>query len=161
LPARVSAVAVIKRRSFFSRVFGGVGRFLTRLHRVSSPRPTEKMRLGRAGERAAANFLKRRGFRIVRTNWSCTRGEIDIIAVDVSCSMLVFVEVRLRSENSEVLGYFSIGKKKKSALRAACSMYLRKFAGPNVSHRFDVIEVEMPLSGSEPKVFHYENVPLF
>lgn len=45
-------------------------------------------------ESLAAEYLKRRGFRIIRRNFYCRGGEIDLIALDGDS--LVFVEVKYR-----------------------------------------------------------------
>lgn len=37
--------------------------------------------LGRAGEQQAADYLTKRGYRIVDRNWRCPQGELDIVAV--------------------------------------------------------------------------------
>ena len=54
----------------------------------------EKHVLGKKGEKIATNFLKKLGYKIIETNFSCRQGEIDIIAKDNS--ELVFVEVKTR-----------------------------------------------------------------
>ena len=36
--------------------------------------------LGRFGERQAAAYLRRKGYRIIEMNFSCRAGEIDVIA---------------------------------------------------------------------------------
>ena len=52
------------------------------------------MNLGAAGEKAAAKYLRRRGYRIVARNYRCRGGEIDLIALDADT--IVFVEVKTR-----------------------------------------------------------------
>ena len=47
--------------------------------------------VGKIGERIAVNYLKKRGYRIIATNWTCYSGEIDIVAEKQN---LVFVEVK-------------------------------------------------------------------
>src|SRR5439155_8813704 len=47
---------------------------------------------GTRSERAAARFLRRRGYRIVARNYTCSLGELDLVALDGRT--LVFVEVR-------------------------------------------------------------------
>ena len=42
----------------------------------------DKDRLGKAGERAAAKFLKRQGYRILHRNVKSTYGELDIVALE-------------------------------------------------------------------------------
>lgn len=54
----------------------------------------ETKELGKKGERAAAEFLKRQGFELVEQNWKCSYGEVDIVALDGV--QLVFVEVKTR-----------------------------------------------------------------
>jgi putative endonuclease len=55
-------------------------------------------RLGRAGERLAAEHLERRGFRIVARNHRTRFGELDLIAHDGR--VLVFAEVKTRRAGS-------------------------------------------------------------
>jgi putative endonuclease len=50
--------------------------------------------IGRRGEDRAAQYLRRRGYRILARNWRCRLGEIDLIALDGNT--LVFVEVKTR-----------------------------------------------------------------
>ena len=50
---------------------------------------TLRASLGRRGERVAARFLKRRGYRILHRNWRCPSGEIDLVCADGAT--LVFV----------------------------------------------------------------------
>ncbi|HBL83618.1 MAG: hypothetical protein A2Y17_09240 [Clostridiales bacterium GWF2_38_85] len=53
---------------------------------------------GRAGEKAAADYLKQKEYRILGTNYLTAHGEIDIIAYNKG--RLVFVEVKTRSNDS-------------------------------------------------------------
>lgn len=48
--------------------------------------------LGQTGEKKAQNYLKRRGFKIVTTNFHSRFGEIDIVATDDE--VLHFIEVK-------------------------------------------------------------------
>lgn len=120
---------------------------------------------GAAGERAAAEFLRReRGFAIVARNWRSPRDrrdEIDLVCRDGE--ILVFVEVKTRAAAALVPGYYAVNARKKKALRRACTVYLRALAGaarPR-TFRFDVVEVGMPAGSGPPEVRHFENVPLF
>ena len=51
-------------------------------------------RLGRSGERLAADYLKTRGYRLVDRNVRRREGEVDLVALQGGT--LVFVEVKLR-----------------------------------------------------------------
>jgi len=48
---------------------------------------------GRYGEYLACKYLKKRHYKILKRNWTCRWGEIDIIALD-PLKNLVFVEVK-------------------------------------------------------------------
>ncbi len=50
--------------------------------------------LGRAGEQQAADYLTKRGYRIVDRNWRCPQGELDIVAI-VGAHLSV-IEVKTR-----------------------------------------------------------------
>ena len=49
---------------------------------------------GILGEKLARDFLRKRGYRILETNYRCPQGEIDIVAWHKDC--LVFIEVRTK-----------------------------------------------------------------
>lgn len=51
--------------------------------------------LGRDGERLAAEYLERMGFRILDRNYRCAEGELDIVAAERR--VLVACEVKTRS----------------------------------------------------------------
>ena len=53
----------------------------------------ERAALGRKGEKLAWRLLKKQGCRRLAKNWSCARGEIDLIVRDGAT--IVFVEVKL------------------------------------------------------------------
>jgi putative endonuclease len=118
---------------------------------------------GAAGERAAAEFLRReRGFVVVARNWRSPRDrrdELDLVCRDGE--VLVFVEVKTRAARALVPGYDAINARKKKALRRACATYLRALgAAQPRTFRFDVVEVATH-AGDPPEVRHFENVPLF
>lgn len=76
--------------------------------------------------------------------------------------ILVFVEVRARSENALVKGFDSLGNRKMKSLRRSFKAYLRETGVNTTHHRFDVIEVDLPsVKGNKPKVFHHENIAIF
>ncbi len=43
---------------------------------------------GILGEKLAKDFLKKRGYRILETNYRCSEGEIDIISIKISLFLL-------------------------------------------------------------------------
>ena len=54
------------------------------------------MKVGRAGERAAAAYLVSEGYHVVERNYRCRRAEVDLIVQ--RDGTLVFVEVRTRCD---------------------------------------------------------------
>ncbi|MDR2776803.1 MAG: YraN family protein [Puniceicoccales bacterium] len=124
-------------------------------------RSAKNIDLGRQGEDLATNFLKQKGFKILKRNWVYGKGEIDLVAFDKCHNILVFVEVKLRSADAFIPGYFAVNKKKKDILRKTCKSYLRQFGSPNICHRFDVIAIEVNQTGNFHRISHYENVKLF
>ena len=61
----------------------------------STPQNFYQKLLGRVGEKKAAEYLKKKGYKIIKTNYKTAIGEIDIIAEDGE--YLVFIEVKTRS----------------------------------------------------------------
>lgn len=60
---------------------------------------TEKRRLGNLGERAAAKYLKRHGYKILKRNYVAVGYEIDIVAENKTT--LAFIEVKSRTVTEE------------------------------------------------------------
>lgn len=71
--------------------------------------------LGRQGEQAAAEYLRRAGLRILDRNWRCAEGEIDIVAVDRR--VLVVCEVKTRTDARFGTPLEAITRRKWSRLR--------------------------------------------
>ncbi len=96
------------------------------------------MGFGRSAEALAAKHLKKRGYRIVAKNYSCVRGEIDLIALDGE--VVVFVEVKARSTGDHGEAAQAITGLKRRRLVAAAEHYL--LAHPTErSMRFDVVSM--------------------
>jgi putative endonuclease len=75
--------------------------------------------VGAYGERLAARYLVESGMQILDRNWRCDQGEVDIVALDGTC--LVIVEVKTR--RSLVFGSPA------EAVTAAKAARLRRLAG--------------------------------
>lgn len=109
---------------------------------------------GRFGEQTAANYLKKKNYKIVGLNYSCRFGEIDIIASNKK--YIVFVEVKMRksSDFAEAKEFVTISKQEKIIKTA--SIWLSKNE-TNLQPRFDVIEVYAPDGISTIKINHIKN----
>ncbi len=110
---------------------------------------------GDRGEKAARDFLKKRGYRIVETNFRCREGEIDIIARQRDC--LVFVEVRTKSGVAYGSPEESVTRTKAAHMRAAALRYLQTHPDSLDSWRIDFVGVEMDARGKPARVELIEN----
>jgi len=94
--------------------------------------------IGEKGEKLAAEYLTRNGYKIIHCNWRYKHKEIDILAREKNT--LVVVEVKLRSTD-----YFgdpseAVTRKKQRFLIEAVEAYLDKIPDdPDV--RFDVVSI--------------------
>ncbi len=108
---------------------------------------------GKTGERLAARYLKRRGYRILERNFRAHRHEIDLIARERRTDTVVFVEVKTRTPNSFGRPADAVDADKRRFLRLAAESWLLSNGGMEQPARFDVIEVLLP----EKIVNHVEN----
>lgn len=121
------------------------------------------IKLGQLGEKIAADFLEKNGYKIVDRNRHISKNEIDIIAED--SSFLVFVEVKTRSVSYEESSpYGSPGRavdyKKRSNIVLAAKTYLMSNY-TNKQPRIDVIEVYMKDRGDNsinPQILHINHI---
>jgi len=94
--------------------------------------------IGRLGEQLAEKYLKQNNYEILETNWRYSRAEIDIIAKENG--VLVFVEVKSRSNDRFGNPEDSISEKKRSFLADAATRYM-EIIGHEWEIRFDVISL--------------------
>lgn len=99
-----------------------------------------KKLLGRAGELKAAEFLKKKGYKILQTNYKTHVGEIDIIALDQS--EVVFIEVKTRSNEDFGLPSEAVNVKKIEKYYKVATEFLLRAKKNDSPCRFDVIEIE-------------------
>ncbi len=99
---------------------------------------------GNKGEDQANTFLLEKGFQIVRRNYRYKKiGEIDIIAL--KGNLLVFCEVKRRSNYSYGGAIFSISRRKKQKIRILADYFLNQnssFYNENFTFRFDLIAIQ-------------------
>ena len=99
-----------------------------------------KKLLGRAGEVKAAEFLKNKGYEIIKTNYKTHVGEIDIIAeID---GVTVFVEVKTRLNDDYGQPSEAVDSKKQAKYYKVATEYLVRENKTDSLCRFDVIEIE-------------------
>lgn len=84
--------------------------------------------------------MRRRGFKILYRNYRGPYGgEIDLVCRDRET--LVFVEVKTRSDEKYARPLDAVNYKKKKQLQRGARAWLRLLRYPNITFRFDVVEV--------------------
>ena len=122
---------------------------------IPAPKLATTAETGSYGEKVAAAFLRRRGYKVLYRNYDTEHGEIDLI-----CrlgELLVFVEVRTRGSDAFGTPAESIGEIKRNALRYAADRYLELLDRPEISTRFDAVEVLL-VPGQVPHCRLQENL---
>jgi putative endonuclease len=110
---------------------------------------------GNRSERAAAQFLKERGYRILARNYRCPAGELDIVALDAGC--VVFVEARSTGTGDVSRPAASVDAAKQKRLTALALHFLQQHRLLNHPARFDVLAISWPEGKREPEIAHYPN----
>jgi putative endonuclease len=100
---------------------------------------TEKQAQGEAGEDAALRYLLKQGLQLVKRNFRCKGGEIDLIMREREG--LVFVEVRQRADRNFGGAAASITPAKQRRLVVAAQLYLQRYRQPPPC-RFDVVAID-------------------
>ena len=110
---------------------------------------------GILGEKLAQDFLKKRGYRILETNYRCPQGEIDIVAKHKDS--LVFVEVRTKKSLDFGSPEESITPAKKERMRATAAHYQQTHNNLPQLWRIDVAVVELDQKGKLSRIELIEN----
>ena len=110
---------------------------------------------GKRGEELARQFLEKRGFRIVETNYRCPEGEIDIIARHKG--FLVFVEVRTKTSYEFGSPEESITRIKKKRMITTARHYLQAHDRQPPQWRIDFVAVELDKKGVPSRIELIEN----
>jgi putative endonuclease len=110
--------------------------------------------LGRRGERAAARYLKRRGYKILARGDRLAPGELDLVALDRDT--VVFVEVKTRRSADDGHPAEAVTPAKQRQLTRLAVTFLKRHGLLEHRARFDVIAVTWP-EGRRPKIEHFPN----
>lgn len=94
---------------------------------------------GTGGEILAVNFLKKKKYKILETNFSNHVGEIDIIAE--KDGVIVFVEVKRRQTLQFGRPIEAVDTRKQNKIRKVAEIYLMLKNKSLADVRFDVIEI--------------------
>lgn len=112
--------------------------------------------LGRWGEQTAADYLKRKGYKLIAMNYSCRMGELDLIAK--TREYIVFVEVKLRKSDSFAQAREFVTKSKQEKIITTASLWLSENPS-RLQPRFDVIEIYAPqgIDSKAVRINHIKN----
>jgi putative endonuclease len=112
--------------------------------------------LGPAGERAAAAYLQKLGYRILARGHRQRLGEIDLIALDGQC--IVFVEVKTWASDRCGDPSQAVDARKQEKLTRAALIYLKRRGLLEQAARFDVVSIVWPNAlKSKPAIRHFKN----
>ena len=111
---------------------------------------------GAWGEAQAAEYLKKKRYKIVATGYRCRFGEIDLIVQNKT--YLVFVEVKLRKSAAFAEAMEYVDSRKQDRIRSTALMYLSEHP-TDLQPRFDVIEIYAPdgVNTHRPEIHYLED----
>ena len=110
---------------------------------------TENQTSGRQAEDRALRYLEQHGLRLLKRNWLCRSGELDLVMLDGDT--VVFIEVRYRRHSVWGGALESIDGRKQQKLIRAAQLFLQKESRwSNHPCRFDAIAIEAASSTATP-----------
>ena len=111
---------------------------------------------GAWGEALAAEYLRKKRYKLLATRYLSRYGEIDLIVKNRK--YLVFVEVKLRKSSDFARAMEYVDRNKQDKIRITASMYLSQNP-TKLQPRFDIVEIYAP-EGTEtqnPQIRHMED----
>lgn len=112
----------------------------------------EHNELGKKGEQMAADYLSKKGYKILERNYRFRQLELDILAMDKD--ELVVVEVKTRQTDYLAGPEVTVTKKKQRDLVKAANAYILE-KDMDVETRFDIISII--LNQYESSIDHIED----
>ncbi len=109
---------------------------------------------GKKGEQIAEQFLKKKGYSILKRNYRTPVGEIDLICLEKET--LIFVEVKTNQTNEFGLAQERVHPKKQKQIIKTAWMFLKEKEMLDIDFRFDVIGVDLSNPTCD-KIEHIEN----
>jgi putative endonuclease len=97
------------------------------------------LEFGKAAERAAAGFLKSKGYKILELNYKNKFGEVDVIARDKG--VICFIEVKARHSLGQGAPQEAVTPVKQRQISRVAVSYLKSKALLDRPARFDVLGV--------------------
>ena len=113
---------------------------------------TDKIKKGKDGEEAAAQFLMNKGYEIIERNFRFRRAEIDLIAK--KDNWLIFVEVKTRTSTAYGHPESFVDQHKISNVLLAADEYIHQHNWKG-QVRYDVVSVQ--LTNGNTEIVHFED----
>lgn len=119
-----------------------------------------RKKIGNIGEKVATDYLKKKNYQILDTNFQNDSGprlgELDIVAMDKNKKELVFVEVKTRDlkKFGETLPEENITYSKIRKLSKIAQYYIHQKKMENMNFRFDAISVWLDEEEKKAKIKH-------
>jgi putative endonuclease len=104
-----------------------------------SPKNLYKKLLGRKGELLAQGFLKKKGYKILQTNYRTKFGEADIIAT--YNNEIVFIEVKTRSNSKFGTPAEAVNYQKQKRYRDIAKAYMLQNCEYDMPFSFAIVEI--------------------
>lgn len=114
----------------------------------------KKTELGKFGEQIVVEYLEKNKYKILKRNFYCKQGEIDIIAKDKN--EIIFIEVKTRTNMNFGSPSESVNSIKQKHMYKAAKYFLYKECLLEMLIRFDVVEVLM--SGGKVNINHIKQI---
>lgn len=95
--------------------------------------------LGALGERVAAAWLSRDGWRILDRRFRSGHRDLDLVAE--RGGVVAFVEVKTRRDDRFADPATAVGWRKRRELTRSAQVWIDRHGGPEMAYRFDVVAV--------------------
>ena len=116
----------------------------------------QRQRLGDLGEEVAVNYLKKKGYKILKRQFKSKFGEIDIIVS--KGESLVLVEVKTRKSNEFGVPEEAVNERKLEKIIATGNCYQEKLKGKYEEIQVDVISIIVASDMKVQELKHLTNV---
>jgi len=118
--------------------------------------------LGASGERIAARYLRKRGYRVLARNLRVPAGEADLICAAPDRRTIVLVEVKTRSSADAAFPEANVNRSKQRQITRVARAYVAAKQVEERPLRFDIVSVLLE-GRAKPVVEHFVNAfePVF
>ncbi|KUH90638.1 YraN family protein [Mycobacterium sp. IS-1556] len=113
--------------------------------------------IGALGEQLVVDHLRSLGLRVLGRNWRCRYGELDVIAVDDTARIVVFVEVKTRTSDQFGGIAQAVTPQKVRRLRRLAGLWLAAQDTRWSQVRIDVVGVRIGRRRT-PEITHLQGV---